>query len=163
MEDSAYTALYTGTYVMVFIIALTTTLYLFNNIVNYADLAYEFDETVTDSSVILNAPTNENQILTSYDVVSYYYNYIANDLSAGVKLDDTYNLKIYYSTAKDQNKEIKLTTDNKGNLNILSYSELMQKLGNDKKYIFRYESEGKDGVANCVILQATDEQIKALY
>lgn len=158
MEESAYTALYTGTYIMVFIIALTTTLFLFNNIVNYADLAYEFDETVVDNSVILNAPVNENQILTCEDVISYYYNYIANDISNGEKLDNTYNLEIYTSNEELPNQEIGLSKDNKP----LTYSELMDRLGSSNKYIFRYKSE-KNGIKNCVILRATDEQIKALY
>ena len=46
MDESAYTALYTGTYIFVFIIALSLTIFLFTEVVNYADVAYEFDENV---------------------------------------------------------------------------------------------------------------------
>ncbi len=42
MEESAFQAIYTGVYIIIFIVALTTSLYLFNGISDLAEKSYEY-------------------------------------------------------------------------------------------------------------------------
>lgn len=42
MEESAFQAIYTGVYIVIFIVSLTTALYLFNGISKLAEDSYEY-------------------------------------------------------------------------------------------------------------------------
>ncbi len=160
MEQSAYSALYTGTYIVVFITALTVTLYLFNSIVNYADLAYEFDEKVVDNSVIVNQPYGENQLLTASEVASYYFNYVSNDVSGGQELTKDFKVNIYNST--DTNEGYLLEYKDRVNQTYYSFEEVIEKLGKDTKYIMKVTKKDGDGKLYCIIRQATQAELKAI-
>lgn len=160
MEESAYSALYTGTYVIVFITALTVTLYLFNSIVNYADLAYEFDEKVVDTSVIVNQPYGENQLLTASEVASYYFNYVSNDVSGGQELTKDFKVDIYNFT--EANEGYLIEYKDRVNQTYYSLQEVIQKLGTDVKYIMKVTKKDQNGKLYCVIRQATPAELKAI-
>lgn len=78
MEESSFQAIYTGVYIVIFIAALTTTLYLFNGINSLAENSYNYGNVITGKTVI-EAP-NENELnLNGNDIVSYYFNYVKKD------------------------------------------------------------------------------------
>ncbi len=153
MEDSAFDALYTGTYVLVFIIALTITLYLFNSIIDFSDLAYEFNTKVEDNSTIIDAPVEANRLLSGEEVLSYYYNYVKHDLYSEKVSPVNYNVNI----------QIGRTTNELAGMSLL---EISQAIGMENKFILRYKGAkyGDDGVKNIDIdiVKATQEQIDAL-
>lgn len=153
MEDSAFDALYTGTYVLVFIIALTITLYLFNSIIDFSDLAYEFNTKVEDNSTIIDAPVEANRLLSGEEVLSYYYNYVKHDLYTEKVSPVNYNVNI----------QIGRTTNE---LAGMSLYEVSKAIGMDNKFILRYKGAQYDanGVKNIDIdiVKATQEQIDAL-
>lgn len=149
MDESAYTALYTGTYIFVFIIALSLTIFLFTEVVNYADVAYEFDEKIADNSVIMNAPYGENQLIDANEVAAYYFNYVDSDLT------DTYNVKVYNSTAISDSYLIPKR---------ITYQSLMNRLGasSNKKYILKLDGIDDNGIKNLIIRQANQSEINSL-
>lgn len=156
MENSAYEALYTGAYILVFIMALTVALYLFNSINDFADLAYEFNTTVEDKSTIINAPTEANILLTGEEVLSYYYNYVKHDLYTEKESLINYNVKIFKSPTAELNYE---------ELKNLPLNEIAKKIGMDNKYILKYETAEYDGDKKNITIsltQATPEQIEAI-
>ena len=152
MEDSAYQALFTGTYIVVFIMALTVTLYLFNSISEFAELAYEFNVTSEDSSTIINAPVEANRLLTGEEVLSYYYNYVKHDL--------------YTEKESPINYKVTITGINTNELKDKSLYEVAQKIGVDNKYILHYKGASYDAHGNknidIEISKATQEQIEAM-
>ena len=152
MEDSAYQALFTGTYIVVFIMALTVTLYLFNSISEFAELAYEFNVTSEDSSTIINAPVEANRLLTGEEVLSYYYNYVKHDL--------------YTEKESPINYKVTITGINTNELKDKSLYEVAQKIGVDNKYILHYKGASYDAHGNknidIEISKATQEQIDAM-
>ena len=77
MEESSFQAIYTGVYIFIFIAALTTTLYMFRNVNELAENAYNYGESVTTQSVI-TAPVEKTN-LTKEDLIAYYFNYIKKD------------------------------------------------------------------------------------
>ena len=78
MEESAFQAIYTGVYIVIFIVSLTTALYLFNGISAVAEEAYEYGNKVTDQTVI-EPPDPESLKISDSQAISYYMNYIRND------------------------------------------------------------------------------------
>lgn len=81
MDDSTSTLLYTATYVIIFVIALSLSIVLFLSVNSYADSAFSY--TTGLNSSIINTPTTgleESQKgqshLTSSDVFSYFVNYV---------------------------------------------------------------------------------------
>lgn len=155
MEESAYEALFTGTYIFVFIIALTVTLYLFNSIMDFSDLAYEFNTTVEDKSTIINAPVEANRLLTGAEVLSYYYNYVRHDLYAEKESTINYNVTISNGTNS-------INADLEGK----NLKEVAERIGIDSKYILYYRAASKDaeGKKNITIeiVKATQAQIDAM-
>lgn len=129
MDESTNTLLYTATYVIIFIIAVSLAIVLFLSVNTFADSAFEYSLGIETS--IINTPTTgleevqKGQAhLTSTDVFSYFVNYIKKDLYGEEKLDDGYNVKI---------------TTESGNLDSnMSYAEALKKIGT-KNYILRYK------------------------
>ena len=94
-------------------------------------------------------------LLSSDEVASYYYNYVKHDVYEEGKPTEEYNVTIYCSTQTAENKKLS---------NNLNYCNLMLNLGNDKKYILKYDSVSSDGKeVNIVIRQATDDEINSMY
>lgn len=153
MENSAFEALYTGTYVLVFIVALTITLYLFNSIIDFSELAYEFNVKVEDNSTIIDAPVEANRLLTGEEVLSYYYNYVKHDLYTEKESPINYHVDIKISKTPEELKEMSLL-------------EVSQAIGMNNKFILyyrgaNYDEQGKKNI-NIEIVKATQEQIDAL-
>lgn len=152
MEESAYEALFTGTYIFVFIIALTVTLYLFNSIMDFSELAYEFNTTVEDKSTIINAPVEANRLLTGEEVLSYYYNYVRHDLYTEKESPINYNVTI--------------SGLNNTQLASMSLFQVAQAIGVNDKFILyyrgaEYDANGKKNI-DIEIKKATQAQIDAL-
>ena len=78
MEESAFQAIYTGVYIVIFIISLTTALYLFNGISSLAELSYDYGKIVTNQSVI-ESPNVESLYIDANQAISYYVNYVKKD------------------------------------------------------------------------------------
>lgn len=159
MEDSAFEALYTGAYVFVFIIALTVTIFLFSSITDFADLAYEYEETSGDSSVIVDTPVNQNLLLSSDEVMSYYYNYIKKDIYGDDSKKESYNV-IIKTKAKDEAGADLSVISGESDMTI---SELSARLGKNNKYILRYKSVDNVGNVTIEIQKATQAEIDAVY
>ncbi len=159
MEDSAFEALYTGAYVFVFIIALTVTIFLFSSITDFADLAYEYEETSGDSSVIVDTPVNQNLLLSSDEVMSYYYNYVKKDIYGDDSKKESYNV-IIKTKAKDEAGADLSVISGESDMTI---SELSARLGKNNKYILRYKSVDNVGNVTIEIQKATQAEIDAVY
>ncbi|MNP33650.1 hypothetical protein D3C76_1269020 [compost metagenome] len=96
MEESAYDALIISAYVLVFITAMSATIYLLSTINKYSEQAFQYGRSVPQSSLLgttlpSNTETNSSGqevlvpsessdiILLGTEVISYYYNYINLD------------------------------------------------------------------------------------
>ena len=79
MEESAFDAIYIGIYVFIFVIAVTSTIFLCNSISNYSDMAYEFSHKTDNSALIVGSEVQRNNIINGEEVINYYYNYIKKD------------------------------------------------------------------------------------
>ena len=159
MEDSAFEALYTGAYVFVFIIALTVTIFLFSSITDFADLAYEYEETSGDSSVIVDTPVNQNLLLSSDEVMSYYYNYIKKDIYGDDSKKESYNVIIKTKAKDEAGADLSLISGESD----MTISELSDRLGKNNKYILRYKSVDNVGNVTIEIQKATQAEIDAVY
>ena len=139
MDDSTSTLLYTATYVIIFVIALSLSIVLFLSVNSYADSAFSY--TTGLNSSIINTPTTgleESQKgqahLTSSDVFSYFVNYVKKDL---------------YGNNNQSNSEYNVTiiTDD-GELGPkLSYHDALKKIGN-KNYILKYKGDKNIEITN---------------
>lgn len=159
MEESAYQALFTGTYILVFIVALTVTLYLFNSMLDFAELAYEFNITIEDNATIINAPVEAERLLTGEEVLSYYYNYVKHDLYTEKESPINYNVAI--KLAPNSESINNSLTDK-------SLSEVAAIIGTDSKYILKYsgakyidEKKEKKNI-DIEIVKATQDQIDSM-
>lgn len=135
MDDSTNTLLYTATYVIIFIIAVSLSIVLFLNVNRYADSAFEYTQGLNGS--IINTGTTGTETvqtgmvpLTKDDVFSYYVNYVKKDLY-GEGVTNTNQDVIYNIDIKDKNG---LSIDN-----TKSYSQVYSILSD--KYVLRYVSE----------------------
>ncbi len=136
MEESSFQAIYTGVYIFVFIAALTTTLYMFRNVNELAENAYNYGEIATNQSVI-QAPSEDYKI-TGEELISYYFNYIKKDKyesdtneyvqNINLKIDGITNNNLPYrnllnSISSDREYNIKVTNVNNGIIDVEIYSE----------------------------------------
>lgn len=131
MDDSTSTLLYTATYVIIFVIALSLSIILFFSVNSYADSAFSY--TTGLNSSIINTPTTgleESQKgqshLTSSDVFSYFVNYVKKDLYGEGNSDSGYNVTI---TTKSVNLD-----------STMSYADALKAIGTDN-YILRYKGD----------------------
>ena len=129
MDESTNTLLYTATFVIIFIIAVSLSIILFFSVNRYADSAFEYSVGIETS--IINTPTTgleETQKgqahLTSTDVFSYFVNYVKKDL--------------YGQDSSDLGYTVKITTQSGELESSLSYSEALKKIGTEN-YILRYK------------------------
>lgn len=133
MEDSAYQALYTGVYVFIFIIAISATIYLFVNMLDYSELAYEYGNKVTEGNIIENISDLRYRLLKGSDVIAYYFNYVKNDkYEKSDSINSQYNVEIW-----DKN-------GSRINENDLNYSKIKERIGYDNYYKIEYISESDE-------------------
>ena len=131
MDDSTSTLLYTATYVIIFVIALSLSIVLFLSVNSYADSAFSY--TTGLNSSIINTPTTgleESQKgqshLTSSDVFSYFVNYVKKDLYGEGKSDCGYNVTITTKSGELRSN--------------MRYSDALKAIGTDS-YILRYKGD----------------------
>lgn len=121
MSDSVYQALFTAVYVIIFVIATTITLNLFNSANSYAESAYEYGKLTSDDSVIeVESISDNSNVISGTEMFTYYYNYVSNDKYGeneaksdykfegainGIKFDKDYEL-VYKSKVSDTNEVV---------------------------------------------------------
>lgn len=149
MESSATKALYLGAYIFVFVSALTVTLFLFNSILDFSNLAYEFETSNANNQILVNVPVEAERLLSSDEVASYYYNYIKKD----VYVNNTNDTNIYEVQIDGTNEELKATDD---------YKTIISKIGVNNKYILRYEQVDEKGKVLIKLKKATQAEIDAI-
>lgn len=137
MDDSTNTLLYTATYVIIFIIAVSLSIVLFLSVNRYADSAFEYTQGLNGSIINTGTTGTEtiktgNVPLTKDDVFSYYVNYVKKDLYGEVT--NTNQDVIYNVDIKDKNG-ISLNNE-------MSYTQVYNSLSD--KYVLRYVGESVD-------------------
>lgn len=138
MEESAFEAIYIGIYVFIFVIAVTATIFLYNSISKYSDMAYEFSHKTDNGALIVGSEASKNNIITGEEVINYYYNYVKKDkYDANNSSNSNYIVNINLN-GKGQTPNLITDTD-------LTYKELMQKIGYSSKYIIEYTKETSNG------------------
>lgn len=144
-------AIYIGIYTMIFVIALTLTMFLFSSLMSYSDRAYEYMHSMNNNGVIMNAPANRYLLLNGQEVVSYYYNYIQKDKYLNKDYDDKTIVNINLHTSAET--PLYLTQDN------LSYKEAIEKIGLTNKYILTVDQRTNSEYTYINITRATQEQL----
>jgi len=148
MEESAFDAIYIGIYVFIFVIAVTSTIFLYNSISNYSDMAYEFSHKTDNSALIVGSEVQRNNIINGEEVINYYYNYIKKDkYDASSDAGSNYIVSINLN-GKGQTPNLITDTN-------LTYKELIQKIGFTNKYLIEYTKQTSDGKAMINISRVT--------
>lgn len=150
--ESVNDALYIGIYTFIFVIALSLTIFLFSSLMSYTDRVYEYMHDLSNDGVNISLQADRHLILSSQEVVSYYYNYIKKDrLSENIE-DNSVVLSINLNTKNESPIYLERTD--------LSYKDLMQKLGNNTQYILTVGRNSTEDVTYLNIIKATDEELQ---
>ena len=150
--ESVNDALYIGIYTFIFVIALSLTIFLFSSLMSYTDRVYEYMHDLSNDGVNISLQADRHLILSSQEVVSYYYNYIKKDrLSENIE-DNSVVLSINLNTKNESPIYLERTD--------LSYKDLMQKLGNNTQYILTVGRNSNENVTYLNIIKATDEELQ---
>ena len=150
--DSVNEALYIGIYTFIFVIALSLTIFLFSSLMSYTDRVYEYMHDLSNDGVNISLQADRHLILSSQEVVSYYYNYIKKDRLSENIVDDSVVLSINLNTKNESPIYLERTD--------LSYKDLMQKLGNNTQYILTVGRNSTEDVTYLNIIKATDEELQ---
>ena len=150
--DSVNEALYIGIYTFIFVIALSLTIFLFSSLMSYTDHVYEYMHDLSNDGVNISLQADRHLILSSQEVVSYYYNYIKKDRLSENIVDDSVVLSINLNTKNESPIYLERTD--------LSYKDLMQKLGNNTQYILTVGRNSNENVTYLNIIKATDEELQ---
>lgn len=150
--DSVNEALYIGIYTFIFVIALSLTIFLFSSLMSYTDRVYEYMHDLSNDGVNISLQADRHLILSSQEVVSYYYNYIKKDRLSENIVDNSVVLSINLNTKNESPIYLERTD--------LSYKDLMQKLGNNTQYILTVGRNSTENVTYLNIIKATDEELQ---
>ena len=150
--DSVNEALYIGIYTFIFVIALSLTIFLFSSWMSYTDRVYEYMHDLSNDGVNISLQADRHLILSSQEVVSYYYNYIKKDRLSENIVDNSVVLSINLNTKNESPIYLERTD--------LSYKDLMQKLGNNTQYILTVGRNSNENVTYLNIIKATDEELQ---
>ena len=101
---------------------------------------------------IISERENRHIVLSSTEVLSYYFNYIKKDRLDSSVIENNAVVTINLNT-KD---ETPLYLDSKN----LSYKEALQKIGQDNKYILTVGKQTNDNVTYINIIKATPEELE---
>lgn len=106
MDQSAFESLITGTFVLIFVIAISTTVFLFREIIDYSDKVFDASNKFVGESVLVLEyvdPTNKNNIIRGQDALAYVTNY-------GCYATDgyTYNFSPKYAENYDTKVRVRL-------------------------------------------------------
>lgn len=88
MDESAQQAVSIGVNLTIFVIALTISLTLMFSVRDMAKIATEVDSGVPDGALQLSTENVDDRIISGYELIAYYYNYIVP----------------YYQSADDKNE-----------------------------------------------------------
>jgi hypothetical protein len=150
--ENANEAIYIGIYTLIFVIALSLTIFLFSSLMNYTDEAYDYIHQQSNDAVTVTGEVNRHLILNGQEVISYYYNYIKKDRYT----DETVNSDIVVSINLNTKDESPLMLE-KSNL---TYKEIVNKIGVNNKYILTVDSRTNDDITYINIIKATDEELQ---
>ena len=150
--ESVNDALYIGIYTFIFVIALSLTIFLFSSLMSYTDRVYEYMHDLSNDGVNISLQADRHLILSSQEVVSYYYNYIKKDRLSENIVDNSVVLSINLNTKNESPIYLERTD--------LSYKDLMQKLGNNTQYILTVGRNSNENVTYLNIIKATDEELQ---
>ena len=153
--ENANEAIYLGIYTMIFVIALSLTVFLFSSMLDYSEDAYEYMHSLGNDAVIVNAPANRHLHINGQDVISYYYNYIKKDRFS----DEDYNNNVIVSINLHTKDESPLMLEDED----ISYKDLLEKVGLNNKYILTVGDNTNDTNTYINIIKATDEEIEELW
>ena len=153
--ENANEAIYLGIYTMIFVIALSLTVFLFSSMLDYSEDAYEYMHSLGNDAVIVNAPANSHLLINGQDVISYYYNYIKKDRFS----DEDYNNNVIVSINLHTKDESPLMLEDED----ISYKDLLEKVGLNNKYILTVGDNTNDTNTYINIIKATDEEIEELW
>lgn len=150
--ENANEAIYIGIYTMIFVIALSLTIFLFSSLMNYTDEAYDYMHQQSNDAVTVTGEVNRHLILTGQEVLSYYYNYIKKDRYS----DDTVNNDVVVNINLSTKNETPLMLDSK----TLTYKEAINKIGMNNKYILTVDKSNNENTTCINIIKATDEELE---
>lgn len=150
--ENANEAIYIGIYTLIFVIALSLTIFLFSSLMNYTDEAYDYMHKQSNDAVMVTGEVNRHLILTGQEVLSYYYNYIKKDRYS----DETVNSDTIVTINLNTKNETPLILDNKN----LTYKEVSNKIGMNSKYILSVDNRTNESVTYINIIRATDEELQ---
>lgn len=153
--ENANEAIYIGIYTMLFVIALSLTIFLFSSLLDYSEQAYDYMHKQSNDAVIMNVPTNRHLILSGQEVISYYYNYIKKDRFS----DKDYNNNIVVSINLNTKNDTPLMLDNDN----LKYKDLIEKVGINNKYILTVGENTNDQNTYINIIKATEEELNEIW
>ncbi len=149
--DNVNEAIYIGVSAMIFVIALSLTIFLFSSMMNYAEEAYDFMHEVSNNGAVINTAVNRYLVISSEDVVSYYYNYIQKDRFNNPDYNENIVVSINYKT-KDETP-VYLADD-------LTYEGLIDRIGFSNKFILNVEDNRQDGKTYINIIRATEQELE---
>ncbi len=149
--DNVNEAIYIGVSAMIFVIALSLTIFLFSSMMNYAEEAYDFMHEVSNDGAVINTAVNRYLVISSEDVVSYYYNYIQKDRFNNPNYNENIVVSINYKT-KDE-APVYLADD-------LTYEGLIDRIGFSNKFILNVEDNRQDRKTYINIIRATDQELE---
>lgn len=143
-------AIYMGVYTMIFVIALTLTIFLFSSLMSYSDSAYEYMHSIDNNGMLLNTQANRYLLINGNEVISYYFNYIQKDKYLNKDYDDKTIVTINLNSSNDS--PLYLNQDD------LSYKEVVEKVGITDKYIISVDQRTNSEYTYINITKATQEQ-----
>lgn len=146
MEDSAYEAIYTGVFILIFIAALSATLFMFKTVSDIADRAYEYGKVSQTTALLVNVPTDDERYLTKSEVISYIYNYIQRDIYGDKSTNSEYEIQIL---DKDGNP----VTDINEKITADVYKTIVTNL-NANKFVLKYKKYDEKALKATITIQA---------
>lgn len=153
--ENANEAIFLGVYAMIFVMALSLTIFLFSSLMTYTDESYEYMHRVGNDAVTISGEVNRNLLLTGQEVVSYYYNYVKKDRFS----DETYNDDIIVTINLNTSNQSPLLLDS----TTLTYKEVIEKIGASNMYILSVDKRTNDNVTYLNIIKATDEELQEMW
>lgn len=150
--NSISEALYIGIYTFIFVIALSLTVFLFSSLMTYTDQAFDYMHLSSNGALNVSLQSDRHLVLSSQEVLSYYFNYIKKDRLSEDIVDNSVVVSINLNT-KDETPIYLERTD-------LSYKEVMQKLGDTNQYILTVGRNSNDDVTYLNIVKATEEELQ---
>lgn len=169
MDESAQQAVSIGVNITIFIIALSISLTLMFSVRNMAEIATEVDNSVPNGAVLHSAEEVDDRIISGYELISYYYNYIVpyyrdennrseyNHPNVGVIIQ-TKNTVFKKEIIDGDNQDLENENDN------LSINDLRDKIDLNANYVLNvkshYDNTGTISGTTVIYIQQIPELVK---